>query len=212
MTDRRGDGDEGGVRTPVPPEPAPPARDRALVTSPGDDPLAALAGVYRDHHAYVHRVLGRLGVPADLVDDALQDVFLVVHRRLPEFEGRSSLRTWLFAIALRIARKYRARAARRPDSLALPPVDGDASPEDVADRRRALALLDGLLAELPDERREVLVLCEVEKLSAPEAALVLGLKLNTVYSRLRLARQEFERAVQRLQAREQRLARSRRTA
>lgn len=193
-------------------EPGRAGDQRGVPPPPPDDGLAALAAAYRDHHAYVHRALGRLGVAPDLVDDALQDVFLVVHRRLAEFAGRSSLRTWLFAIALRVARKYRARAARRPGPLDVSPVDLRASPEDHADRRRALAVLDGLLAELPDERREVLVLCEVEKLSAPEAAEVLGLKLNTVYSRLRLARQDFDRAVQRLQARAQRLARPRRTA
>lgn len=193
-------------------EPGGAGHQRGVPPPPADDGLAALAAVYRDHHAYVHRALGRLGVAADLVDDALQDVFLVVHRRLAEFAGRSALRTWLFAIALRVARKYRATAARRPDPLAVPPVDLRASPEDLADRRQALAVLDGLLAELTDERREVLVLCEVERLSAPEAAEVLGLKLNTVYSRLRLARQDFERAVQRMQARAQRLARPRRTA
>ncbi|MEZ4447844.1 MAG: sigma-70 family RNA polymerase sigma factor [Nannocystaceae bacterium] len=198
--------------SPLATEPAPPTTAAAAGSTSGNEGLSALAAVYRDHHAYVHRVLGRLGVPVDLVDDALQDVFLVVHRRLGEFEGRSALRTWLFSIALRIARKYRASAARRPEPLAAPIVDARESPEDLADRRRALALLDALLAQLSDDRREVLVLCEIERLSAPEAAEVLGLKLNTVYSRLRLARQDFERAVQRLQAREQRLARPRRSA
>src|SRR5262245_35620338 len=89
-------------------------------------PALSFEAVYDEHAETVSRGLRRLGVPDASVDDALQDVFVVVHRRLGEFEGRSTLRTWLFGIALGVARNYRRSARRRaPEGAHAAPVDDD---------------------------------------------------------------------------------------
>jgi len=69
--------------------------------------------IYRSHGAFVWRNLRRLGIPENMVEDVLQDVFMVVHRRLPEFAGRSSLKTWLFGIVLRVVKTHRRSQKRR---------------------------------------------------------------------------------------------------
>jgi RNA polymerase sigma-70 factor (ECF subfamily) len=157
-------------------------------------PIEAL---YREHFQFIWRSLRRLGVRPSSVDDAVQDVFLVAHRKLAAFEGRSSHRVWLFAIGMRVAAEYRRRDGRLE-------LDSDATgvavhPETTLDLRRRVCLLDHLLGTLSDSQREVFVMAEVEGFSAPEIAEALGEKLNTVYSRLRLGRAHFERALARHQ-------------
>jgi RNA polymerase sigma-70 factor (ECF subfamily) len=169
-----------------------------------DTPVPDLAAVYEDHFQYVWRCLRTLGVRDAWLDDALQDVFVVVQRRLPEFDGGVQLRTWLYAIALRVARKYRARVRKESTEdvsetteQAAPGQDG----ERAAHSHERLLLARQALEALDDAKREVFVLARVEQMSAPEMASVLGLPVNTVYSRLRAARQEFEAEVCRLSAR-----------
>ncbi len=161
--------------------------------------------IYQEYFAFVWRSLRRLGVQPAALDDASQDVFLVVHKRLPEFEGRSSLKTWLFGIALHVARRQARNAARHP-SHELPdpePASPTAStPQDEAARREAIALLYTILDELDAEKRAVFVMAELEQMTAPEISEALSAPMNTVYSRLRAARREFEAALQRRQARE----------
>lgn len=158
---------------------------------------------YDQHFDFVWLSLRRLGVAPALLDDAAQDVFVVVHRRLEEFEHRSELKTWLFAIALRTARSYRRK--RQP-----PPVEGleqmpstGPTPHDVLAQLEALRVMDAILEEMDDERRALFIMVELEQIAVPEAAQVLGLKLNTAYSRLRLAREDFSAAVKRHRARDQ---------
>jgi RNA polymerase sigma-70 factor (ECF subfamily) len=168
--------------------------------------VADLASVYEAHFRYVWRCLRSLGVRDAHLDDALQDVFLVVQRRLPEFDGGAELRTWLYAIALRIARKYRERARREPASLEAareqtPELPGAAeSSGEPALARERLALARQALSALDDEKREVFVLARIEEMSAPEIASVIGVPVNTVYSRLRAARLAFEAEITRLAA------------
>lgn len=170
----------------------------------------SLDAIYQAHVDYVWRALRRLGVPSASLDDAVQDVFVAIHRRLGDFEGRSSLRSWVFGFALRVARDHRRRDARKggllplSDQLPAPPESG---PLVHAERAEAARILQALLDTMDDERREVFVLMEIEQLTAPEVAEILSTKLNTVYSRLRVARQDFERALARHHAIE---ARSRR--
>ena len=157
-----------------------------------------LERVYRDHHVFVWRSLRRFGVDDGGIEDAVQEVFLVVHRRLPEFEFRASLRTWLFRISMRVAQAYRrARAKQRVDELSTLP-DPTSPAEHKVARRQALSALDTLLAGLCDEQRAAYVMAEVWGFSGPEMAECLGVELNTAYSRLRLARTKMARAFRRM--------------
>jgi RNA polymerase sigma-70 factor (ECF subfamily) len=148
--------------------------------------------IYEAHFEFVWRTVRRLGVPEAYLDDAVQDVFVVVHRRLGDFAGRSSVKTWLFAIARRTAKDHRRRAQRKPGD-ALPPElpDAAAGPEEAASRREAARRLQAVLDAMDEEKREVFVLAELEQLAAPAIAEALELPVNTVYSRLRAARAQF---------------------
>lgn len=137
----------------------------------------------------------------------MQDVFIVVHRRLPEFELRASVRTWLFAIIRRVASDYRRRARRKGIGDELPAEIPDTvsdSPRATVEKRQARALLTSFLQELHEPKRVVFMLVEIEQMSVPEVAETLELNINTVYSRLRAARRDFERAVRRQHARSDR--------
>jgi RNA polymerase sigma-70 factor (ECF subfamily) len=165
--------------------------------------------LYDAYFAFVWRALRRLGVADAHLDDAAQDVFLVVHRKLEGFEGRASLKTWLYGIVLRVARRARERQAQAGFVGAGGRVDPDEvpdrrapTPHESAVRAESLTLLQRVLDGLDDEKREAFVLIELDGLTAPEAALVLGVPVNTVSSRLRLARAAFDRALARLDARE----------
>jgi RNA polymerase sigma-70 factor (ECF subfamily) len=161
---------------------------------------------YREHFAFVWRALARLGVADAGLEDAAQDVFLVAYRRWDDFEGRSTRRTWIYGIAVRVARDHRRRVRRKGPGEPLPEelASEAPGPDEAWQARRAQALARQLLGRLDDERRELVVLVDLEGLSVPEAAELLGLKLNTAYSRLRLAHQELDRAAQQWQARVQR--------
>lgn len=156
-----------------------------------------LAQIYAEHHAFVWRSLARLGVHDARLPDAAHDVFMVVARRLAEYEGRASLRTWLFAIAMRVAQGVRRDFAREQRGRErLRDVSHEAhAPHDGADAAR---ILHELLEHLDDDRRAVFIMAELEGMTAPEIAMATGTKLPTVYSRLRLAREELARHVARL--------------
>jgi RNA polymerase sigma-70 factor, ECF subfamily len=190
--------------------------DPAL-TSRAPDPAvgcgrAVFADVYREHLGFVWRSARGLGVWPAAIDDVVQEIFVVVHRRLPEFEGRSSLRTWLSGIVLNVVRHHRRTVRRKsphelsreealdPDAQRSP----DRDPHQAAVHAEEARLVHRILEGIDDEKREVLVLAELEGLPVPEIAEALGIKLNTAYSRLRLAREDFERAVVRHEASERR--------
>lgn len=157
-------------------------------------PRPTLEQVYDSHGAMVWRTLRALGVEDARIDDAVQDVFLVVHRRLDTFEGHASIATWLYAIARRVASDYRRRGRRAPvDHVRGAPE----SQVDVVARREAARMVLEILEELDEEKREVFALIELEQLTGPVVAELLGIPLNTVYSRLRLARQRFDAALAR---------------
>jgi RNA polymerase sigma-70 factor (ECF subfamily) len=149
-----------------------------------------LRQVFDEHGAYVWRALRHLGAPEGEVDDLVQEVFVVVHRRLPSFEGRSSLRTWLYGICLRVASDYRRRARVRYERSAADPARDISEAASLApdERTQARSQLRELLAALDDDKREVLVLYEIEGLPMTEVAEILGCPLQTAYSRLHAAR------------------------
>jgi RNA polymerase sigma-70 factor, ECF subfamily len=166
--------------------------------------------VYDEHFAFVWRSARALGVPDHAVDDVAQEIFVTVHARLDDFEGRSSLRTWIYGIARNVVRAHR-RAGRKHDrgSPNEGPVDPDSlfdprekDPENRAARAQAARVLVALLDTLDDDKREVFVLAELEQLTVPEIADMLAEKPNTVYSRLRLAREAFAAATERHRARD----------
>jgi RNA polymerase sigma-70 factor, ECF subfamily len=160
-----------------------------------------LESVYRQYFAAVWRLLRRLGVPGPQLDDAAQDVFLVVQDKLDQLDPKSTPQRWVFAITVRVASAYRRRLQRRrsePFDDAL--IAGGLDPAQESELRGAVRLLHALLAQLDDARRAVFVLSELEQLSAPEIAEVLQLNLNTVYARLRSARKLFDAALARSRA------------
>ena len=173
-----------------------------LASSPVADATSDAEAFYDAHFEFVWRSLRRLGVPEALLDDATQDVFLVAFRRRDEFAGRSSSKTWLFGIAWNRARELSRRRRRKPEEP-LPEclIDtGRATQEEALLSREALALLYAALNALTDDRRALIVMAELEEMTAAEIAELTNAPLNTVYSRLRLARRDFQAALQRLQA------------
>jgi RNA polymerase sigma-70 factor, ECF subfamily len=160
-----------------------------------------LEGVYREHFKGVWRVLRRVGVVEAQLDDAAQDVFLVVQRRLGELEHGAPLRSWVFGIAVRVASEYRRRAARwRTEPFSEGVSEASQSPARLTELQESVQLLHELLGELDESKRVVFVLSELEQLSAPEIAAVLGVSSNTVSSRLRSARARFAAALARRRA------------
>jgi len=157
--------------------------------------------VYREHFQSVWRLLRRLGVPAAVLDDAAQDVFLVVHRKLADFDPRAPLRSWVFAISVRVASEHRRRAGRmRAAQLEDVVPDTRPGPAELGELKQELQLLHDILGELDEDKRTVFVLSELEQLTAPEIAAVLGVNLNTVYSRQRAARKVFDASLHRRRA------------
>lgn len=154
--------------------------------------------IFRAHGAFVWRVLRGLGTPSEQLEDATQDVFLVVHRRLGEFEARSSVKTWLFSIARHVAANARRRRKRRPEApLELEPVCGSPDPATNVETARASRFIARFLEELDDAKRTVFLLGVIEGIPAPELASMLAIPVNTVYSRQRAARQAFRDALAR---------------
>jgi RNA polymerase sigma-70 factor (ECF subfamily) len=153
--------------------------------------------IYGEHFAFVWRCLRGLGVPEAGLDDAAQDVFVIVHRRLSEFRGESTLRTWLYAIVRNVASNAR-RSQRRKGELAELPVDAAASagdPLQSAQDRQAARFVQSFLEGVGDKKRELFVLAVIEQMSVPEVAEALGIPLNTAYTRLRSVRADFQAAL-----------------
>jgi RNA polymerase sigma-70 factor (ECF subfamily) len=172
---------------------------------PPDSRAAAgrLTGLVMEHSAFVWRSLVRLGVPRADAEDAAQQVFLVAARRLGDIEsGREA--AFLFSTALRIASRARRTQQRRREVLEDAPcerVDPAPDPEEMMDRARARAMLDAILDTMPLEQRAVFVLFELEQMTTANIAALLDLPAGTVASRLRRAREHFQAAVRRIEAR-----------
>lgn len=156
--------------------------------------------LYRSHFDSMWRMARALGVPQHQLDDVVQETFLIALRNHEGFEGRSSLRTWLTGILVRVATKY--RRARKMDALTSEPCDTAQQADEAIAQTQARQLLLRLLGELTEKNRQVWVLTEIEKLSAHQIAEALGVSPNTVSSRLRLARKQLERQLVRHKARE----------
>lgn len=158
--------------------------------------VPAFRRIFEEEFAYVCRSLRRLGVGEADLPDVAQELFLTVHQRLGEYDPGRPLRPWLFSFSLRFAANYR-RLGRNRDHVSDEVLHAHAAPDpNVEAREMVLAAL----AALEFERRVVLVMHDLEGFAAPEIAEQTGANLNTVYSRIRLAREDFKGAVARLRA------------
>jgi RNA polymerase sigma-70 factor (ECF subfamily) len=169
-----------------------------------DELDARVARFVQEHYDFIWRSLRRLGVPPASVDDATQKVFWVATRKMQEARVAKE-RSFLFAIALRVAGDERRALRRRPevaDDGACEAARDDAPPPDeLVEQRQARALLDRILEDMPLELRVVFVLFELEEMSTAEIAVLLEIPGGTVASRLRRAREAFEDHVARFRAR-----------
>jgi RNA polymerase sigma-70 factor (ECF subfamily) len=152
--------------------------------------------VYEEHFDFVWRSLRLLGVADELVEDALQDTFSVVYRQLARFEGRSSLRTWIFAILHRVAANHRRTRKRkqRPLEPFVEMAGGDA-PDAHAEAVEAARMIERFCASLAPARRALFVLAVLEELPAAEVAATLGLPVSKVYSRVHALREGLRHAL-----------------
>ena len=176
----------------------------------GGLPVPDFDSVYGQTVDFVWQAARRMGVREADADDIVQDVFVVVHRRLTEFEGRAQLKTWVFRILAHVVKHYFRTHARRPGDAASDS-EGELhalaasqaqTPAGAVERREALRVGDHLLAQLDHDKRMGFVLAELEEMTLLEIADIVEANANTVASRLRAARKDFEKALARFQARE----------
>lgn len=163
---------------------------------------SSVADIFRELAPFVWRALRRLGVADRDVDDMVQEVFVVVHRKLPEFEGRSSIRTWVYGICVRTASDYRNRAHIKRETFpeTMPEQHAAHDAHEALARHEARALLDRVLDGLDEDKRAVFVLYEIEELGMAEVAEALECPLQTAYSRLHSARKMVEEGIARMQS------------
>jgi RNA polymerase sigma-70 factor (ECF subfamily) len=176
--------------------------DLVAPTVPAKDE-ASWSELYDEHFDFVWRSLRRLGVQTSSLDDATQEVFLVAIRRQDAFEGRSALKTWLFGITWNIARNLSRSRASHEEPLPEAVMDmRGVGQEEAAARSEAVRTLYRVLDRLDPDKRDVFVMVELEEMGAKEVAEITGAPINTVYSRLRAARAEFEAGLERLRKRD----------
>lgn len=177
-------------------------------------PVPDFAEVYRNYFSFVWSCTSRLGVGENELDDVVQEIFVVIHARLHTLQQPEAIRSWIYGIARRTASTYhRAKRARLANTSALdsesdvqypqPP-----SPLELAEQSDQVRLLWSLLDKLDPPKREVFVLAELDEMTVPDIALAIEVPVNTVYSRLRVARQELEEALARHHARASQRGRS----
>lgn len=160
--------------------------------------------IFEAHGDFVWRALARSGVRDADLRDATQEVFIVVARRLAERDGTSTLTTWLYGIAVRVAANYRRKAHRRHEELTDEPPEAPPSsarrrddPERALANEEARLRLAQILDELPIDQRVVFMMFELDEMTCPTIAASLGIPLGTVYTRLRAARAAFEEKARR---------------
>jgi len=180
------------------------SRPAGLDDDPGKSPTgdgARLRALIDGHYDFIWRTLRRLGAAPSDLDDAAQQMFVVVRRKLFLIDVDRE-RPFVFQTALRVAADARRTVRRRREVIdpnLLDGVDTAPGPDDIADRKRARALFDQVLDDMPLDLRAVFVLFEVEELSSIEIGRLLGVPTGTVASRLRRARADFQARVRQLE-------------
>lgn len=165
-----------------------------------DSSAQSFDAMYVQEFPFVWRSLRGLGVRDGELDDAAQEVFVTVHRRLPTFRGDSTIRTWLFGIVRNVAFKHRRRLARKPTTAEVPatePLQPGPGPLERAQDSEAAAFVQRFLAGLEDRKRELFILAVLEEMNVVEVAATLSIPLNTAYTRLRSVRADFQKALAR---------------
>ena len=162
-----------------------------------------LARIYEDHFDFVWRNARRLGVPEASADDVAQDVFLIVQRRIADFDdGRGSIQSWIFGILVRVVRDHRRSFRRKGarnvsldhESTKAAAVAYGTNPNELVEHAERVRLFEELLAKLDEDKRTLLILSELEQWTLREIAELFGSNTNTIHSRLRAAKRAFERA------------------
>lgn len=161
----------------------------------GASSAPAFERLYQDYFSFTWRTLRALGIPKHALDDAAQEVWLIVHRRLQEFEGRSSVKTWLFGISVNVSRNLRRSHLRHRERDELPAhLASDApGPAEESEGREAWEVVRGYVETLDRERREVFVCSLLEGLSSADTAQATGLDVTTIYHRIRALRRGLVR-------------------
>lgn len=180
-----------------------PPQDAATTADSSESrPLPSMKSLFQEHGAFVFRTARRLGIAEGDLDDIVQEVFLLVHRKRPQYDGLSPVRAWLFGMVRHAARDYRKKAHRKREVAVSHEVGNsrDTDQEAIVRLREKRRVLDAALDQLDDEKREVFVLYQLEGMSMKEVALVLGCPLQTGYSRLAAAREKVKRHVERYYA------------
>lgn len=177
-----------------------PARDAFSSTVP------SFPSVYQQYFDFVWSSVRRLGVEPEAVDDLVQEIFIVIYAKLDTLEKPEALRSWIYGVVRRSVSTHRRAKRNRVGAgiavgLVTEAVSHAPTPLEQTETLAQLQLLEALLAELDEPKREIFALVELQELSVPEAADALEIPLNTAYSRLRLARQAFEAALARNEAR-----------
>jgi RNA polymerase sigma-70 factor (ECF subfamily) len=167
----------------------------AEFADPASSP-ADFRALYAAQFTFVWRCLGGLGVPTAGLDDAAQEVFLIVHRRLAEFRGESTVRTWLYAIVRNVALNARRTVRRKGAHAELSGEEPSPHPGpfERLESEETVTFIRAFLSGLDDKHRDVFVLAAIEQMTIPEVAMILGIPLNTAYTRLRAVRREFHEA------------------
>lgn len=169
--------------------------------------VPSFAELYKNYFGFVWSCTRRLGVSNAEIDDIVQEIFIVINSRLATLQQPESLRSWIYGIARRTVSTYRrAKRAKAASTAALnaqpelqyPQIP---SPQQLAELSDQARFLWTLLEKIDPAKREVFVLAEFDEMTAPEIAAAIEVPLNTIYSRLRAAKQELEEAVQRHYAR-----------
>lgn len=182
------------------PEPVPQAEGVDLSTAEARRP--DFRALFQAECSYVFHSLRRLGVHERDLEDVAHEVFLAIHKKLADYDPARPLRPWIFAFAYRFASDYRKLARHRERSGdEIEVADTADSVDDRIDAERARKLVVEALDALDLDKRAVFVMHEIDGAAVPAIAASLGIPVNTAYSRLRLAREQFAAAVKRLRLR-----------
>jgi RNA polymerase sigma-70 factor (ECF subfamily) len=163
--------------------------------------------LYKTYFDFVWSMTRQLGVNQAELDDVVQEIFIIIHARMHTIERPASLRSWIYGIMRRIVSTYHRTKRTRLIETGTVRVEPEmvcpewTTPHKLAEQSEQAKLLWSLLEKLDAPKREIFVLSELEEMTAPEIAAAIDVPLNTVYSRLRTARQELDDALRRHHAR-----------